>query len=306
MKKNNVCCMLCGNNVSFTGKKPRDKESADIVICEVCGHIQMYPLLSPEETQDEYDNDTANRFGKVKISEGSDFETMRLKFSEWSKEHADIYFETLQGYRNVLDLGAGYGFFMEEINKRPGRNFNIEGIEIGKFRLDNFVGGIVYNLNVLTDKFPDNLHKRYDCIISIHLLEHIGNPILFLEKIKPLLKEDGHVIFEVPNINCYLGEISPVYKDFMYFYEHCSYFSAESLRFLFEKSGYSVKSIQTYEIYSIENHCRWVRDGVPSIKLHQMYMPDARLEWINRIYKDEVGKQGKGYSLTITATPKKQ
>lgn len=297
----NAVCILCGGGVTPIDKKPRDRQNADIVVCRKCGHIQMFPLLSPEEEKEEYDNDFSIRFGKVKIADNSDFKTMQTKFSEWTKEHANIYFNTLQEFKNVLDLGAGYGFFMEELNNRSGRNFNIEGIEIGKFRLDNFVGGIVHNVNILTDEIPDDIRNKYDCIICIHLFEHISKPILFLEKVKLLLKRGGCVIFEVPNINCFLGEISPAYKDFMYLYEHCSYFSADTLRFAFEKAGYFVKNIKTYEIYSIENHCRWVREGVPFTKYNQMYLPEEKLEWINRIYKEEIGKQGKGFSLTVEA-----
>jgi len=295
-------CLLCGGGVTKIGKKPRDRETADIVVCKQCGHIQMFPLLSPEEEKEEYDNDQTIRFGKVKIVGGSDFESMRIKFSEWTKEHADIYYDTLQKFNNVLELGAGYGFFMEEIRNRPDCHFAIEGIEIGKFRLDNFVGGIVHNVNIIMDKIPENICHKYDCIICMHTLEHISKPILFLEKVKLLLKRGGYVIFEVPNINCFLSEISPEYKDFMYLYEHCSYFSADTLRFAFEKAGYIIESVKTYEIYSIENHCRWIREGIPFAEYNQMYMPDDRLEWINKIYKNQIGEQGKGFALTIQAT----
>lgn len=50
-----------GSNVSFvviggyelTGKHPRDRKEADIVVCKECGHVQMWPLLSPEEEKAE-------------------------------------------------------------------------------------------------------------------------------------------------------------------------------------------------------------------------------------------------------------
>jgi len=299
-----VACLLCGGGVTPTGKKPRDREEADIVICSECGHIQMYPLLSPEEEKEEYDDDKSIRFGKIKIAEGSDFETMRVKFSEWTEQHVNIYFDMLQKCENVLEIGAGYGFFMEALNARTECKFNIEGIEIGKFRLDNFVGGVAHNINILTDDIPKNMLQKYDCVICMHLLEHISQPILFLEKSKLLLKPGGSVIFEVPNINCFLGEISEKYKDFMYLAEHCSYYSADTLRLVFEKAGYEIEDVKTYEIYSVENHCRWVRDGVPFIKYNQMFMPHKELEFINEIYKSEISRRGKGFALTIFARVK--
>jgi hypothetical protein len=83
--------------------------------------------------------------------------------------------------------------------------------------------------------------------------------------------------------------------------EHCSYFTEDTLRLVFEKVGYYVCNIKTHEIYSIENHCRWVREGALFNKYNQMYMPDERLEWINKIYKAEVSKKGKGFALTLHA-----
>ena len=295
-----AACLLCGvEQLTLTGKKPRDRECANIVVCGKCGHIQMWPLLTSQEDKEEYDNDVTVRFGK--FAGGADFEDMRVRFSEWTLEHVNMYFNTLQNYKSVLEIGAGYGFFMEALNAHPERRFSIEGIEIGKFRLDNFVGGTVHDINVITDDIPTELQHNYDCIICMHVLEHISQPVLFLEKIKAFLRPGGSVIFEVPNIYCFLGEISAEYKEFIYMYEHCSYFSDYTLRLAFEKAGYYVYNFATYELYSIENHCRWVREGVPFTKYNQMYMPDERLEWINRLYKDEIGKSGKGCALVIQA-----
>jgi SAM-dependent methyltransferase len=298
-------CLLCEGrsygNLQPTGKKPHDRNEAQIVVCKLCGHIQMWPLLPPEEESLNYDNDQRVRLGIANIARGSDFEAMRIKFAEWTREHVDMYFDVLQRYDNVLEIGAGYGFFMEALNACPERNFSIEGVEIGRFRLDHFCGGVVHNVNVLTDDIPAALNNKFDCIICMHVLEHIGHPVQFLRKIKLFLKPGGSVIFEVPNINCFLGELSAKYKDFMYIYEHCSYFFADTLRLVFEKAGYCVESVSTREIYSIENHCRWVRDGVPFTKFNQMFMPDERLEWINRLYKDEIGRQGKGFALIVQA-----
>ncbi|MDR0411001.1 MAG: class I SAM-dependent methyltransferase [Treponema sp.] len=259
----------------------------------------MFPLLTSKEEKEEYDDDKSVRFGG--ISGGSEFADMRIKFGEWTEQHVELYFDKLQKFGKVLEIGAGYGFFMEACNQRGDKKFDIEGFEIGKFRLDHFVGGIVYNVNVLSDEIPEDLRGKYDCVICMHVLEHISIPVKFLQNIKLLLKDGGTAIFEVPNMNCLLAELSPEYSDFMWLYEHCSYYTADTLRLAFEKSGYTVTDVYSREIYSIENHCRWIREGIPFTKYNQMFMPDKRIEWINEIYKREVGKQGKGFSLIIEA-----
>ena len=137
-------CIVCGNVGEFvdTKHKPRDRKDLFIVDCPHCGHRQLFPLLSDEELEAEYAEDkTVRATSGVKIAPGSDFESMRKKFSEWTRIHADMYWPILQKCKKVLNLGSGYGFLEEELNNRTGKQFGIEGNEIGKFRLDNYVGG---------------------------------------------------------------------------------------------------------------------------------------------------------------------
>lgn len=301
MKKHEFKCILCGATVEpiKTGKKPRDREELDIVDCACCGHRQLFPLLSEEELKEEYDLDKSVRLGKVQISGGSDFESMRIKFSEWTKMHADMYYDKCQQHKNILNLGSGYGFFEENLNNRSDRRFHIEGVEIGDFRLKNYAGGGVHKINFIMDEIPEDMVGKYDLVISMHLLEHLNAPVEYLKKLRPLLSNDGEMFFEVPNLKTFLAELSPEYADFTYLYEHVSYFTADTLRFAFEKAGYNIKSIYTKEIYSIENHINWVRTGKPFVKYNQMFLPDERLEFINEEYKRRVGEMGKGYALII-------
>lgn len=185
------------------------------------------------------------------VAPGSDFDAMRLKFHEWTEQHAEMYYPVLQQHWSVLELASGYGFFAEYLNRKPDKKFNIEGVEIGRFRLQNYVGGTVYNLNFYTDEIPEGMRGKYDFIICMHLLEHLSAPVAYLNAIKPLLTADGEVLFEVPNIDCFLGELSPEYKDFSYLYEHVSYYNADTLCRVFELAGYDIKRIYTKDYVGI-------------------------------------------------------
>lgn len=296
-------CILCGGGEQRdTAFFPRDRKNLKIVDCLECGHRQLFPLLTDEELQEEYNEDKTVRSKEFKIAEGSDFEAMRVKFSEWTKIHADMYWEKLQNCKFVLNLGSGYGFLEEEFNKRPNKNFIIEGDDIGQFRIDNFVGGTIHNINFMTQEIPDDMKGKYDCVMGLHLLEHLNSPILYLEKLKPLLSKNGTLLIEVPNLDCYLCELSPEYKEFFYLYEHVSYFTMKTLKYTVEKAGYKIIAAYTKELYSIENHINWIRNGKPFIKYNQMFLPDNRIEFINEEYKKKVGEMGKGYALIIEAS----
>lgn len=284
-----------------TPYKPRDRKELHIVDCPICGHRQLYPLLSDEELIEEYNEDKTVRSETVKIAPGSDFDSMRKKFKEWTKVHADMYWERLQICDYVLNIGSGYGFLEEELNKRPKKRFQIEGDDIGQFRIDNYVGGICHKINFMTDDIPKEMVGKYDLVMGLHILEHINAPVEYLKRLKSLFRERGCLLIEVPNLNSFLCELSPEYAEFFYLYEHVSYFTEKTLRKTIEDAGYKVKRIFTKELYSVENHINWIRTGKPFIQYNQMYMPDERIEFINDLYKKEIGRQGKGYALIAEA-----
>lgn len=97
-------------------------------------------------------------------------------------------------------------------------------------------------------------------------------------------------------------ELNEEYAEFFYLYEHVSYFTQETLKKVFKFAGYKNIKVYSKEIYSVENHINWIRTGKPFIKYNQMYLPDERIEFINKQYKEAIGKIGKGYSLIAEAT----
>ena len=113
-------CIICGSeeNPVLTEYHPRDRKELSIVDCPRCGHRQLYPLLSDSELEEEYAEDKTVRSSVVKIAPGSDFDSMKKKFREWTQIHADMYWNIFQVHKNILNLGSGYGFLEEELNKR--------------------------------------------------------------------------------------------------------------------------------------------------------------------------------------------
>ena len=296
-------CIVCGSRIEpkDTGFEARDNKEATVVKCAECGHTQLFPYMGKEEYIKEYNEGTTFKSEEVKIAEGADLETARIKWKEWNKKHIEMYYERLQQHKHVLDLGSGFGFFEESLNQMKGNHFTIEGVDIGQYRREAYVGGVVHNINFSEEKVPENMAGKYDLIISMHLLEHLYDPVNYLQNIKPLFAENSECIFEVPNNDCFLKDLSKEYADFFYLKEHISSYDKNSMRILFEKAGYKVKKIYTKEIYSLENHLNWIRNGKPFIKYNQMYLPDERLEFLNSMYHEYVEKMDKGYSLIIEA-----
>lgn len=108
-------------------------------------------------------------------------------------------FKHIKENSKILELGYGEGNFTEELINR---NFNPTIIDGSKILLDKASSKFGTKVTLINELF-ENYHGEnlYDVIIATHVLEHVDNPILLLENLKQLLKEDGIIIIVVPNAN---------------------------------------------------------------------------------------------------------
>ncbi|RMG92430.1 MAG: methyltransferase domain-containing protein, partial [Chloroflexi bacterium] len=95
---------------------------------------------------------------------------------------------------------------------------------------------------------PDYYSEAYtttpaDFICSRHVLEHIADPVAFLRMVRRAIGDrvNTAVFFEVPNMAYTLHNMA--IWDIIY--EHCSYFTPQSLRYLFTRCGFRVLAVNT-------------------------------------------------------------
>ncbi len=89
--------------------------------------------------------------------------------------------------------------------------------------------------------------NSYSYLVSRFSLEHISNLQGHLEKMHSILKPDGKVLVQVPNIEAFKSN-----GVFHYFaHEHPQYFTQTSLSFLFGKNGFSLDSISSRDSPSL-------------------------------------------------------
>lgn len=161
-------------------------------------------------------------------------------FSSYAADLADrlIADYDLTG-RRVLEIGCGKGDFLWALCERG----ECEGIGVDPLarpeRLPDESRGRV---TVLPELYTED-HARYrpDLVVCRHTLEHIGEPLRFLETLRRAL--DGvetPVVFEVPDAVRILeeGAFWDVY------YEHCAYFTPTSLARVFRKAGFEVTRLE--------------------------------------------------------------
>lgn len=202
------------------------KGDLDLVYCKNCNHVfnKAFDPSLMEYTQ-AYENS--------------------LHFSPKFQEYADsLASHLVERYnlrnKTIIDIGCGKGDFLKQIcklgkNKGYGFDPSYEPEEEGK---DNS------NVNFVLDFYSDKYSNyKADLITCRHVLEHIQFPIDFIKNVrKSIGNNNTAVFFEVPNVN-YTIEDFGIWD---LIYEHCSYFSSDSLSYLFSNCGFGIEKVDKY------------------------------------------------------------
>lgn len=88
------------------------------------------------------------------------------------------------------------------------------------------------------------LEEKYDLIILNHALEHILDIQKAMQNVKEVLKENGYVYIEIPNIEGYVKEDAAPYCFLTY--EHVVHMGMDDLHNLAEYTGFTVVDSGTY------------------------------------------------------------
>ena len=149
---------------------------------------------------------------------------------------------------NILEIGPGYGLFLEEMVKK---NFfkEVVGIEASDtlYETAKKKGFSVYN-----GTFEEmEIDELFDVIVSFEVIEHIFDPGEFLKKCYKNLKENGVLIMTFPNYNGFdistLREVSDSIS-----HTHLNYFNEKSISLLLEAAGYTDIGITTPGVMDVD------------------------------------------------------
>lgn len=151
--------------------------------------------------------------------------------------------EKSTGLRNgdILDVGTGTGFFLNEMNENGWRVTGTEkssdarDFAIKEFKLNNLPSEQLFTLK----------EKSFDAITLWHVLEHIHQLNENMATFNRLLKSDGKLIIAVPN---HESSDAKHYKEFWAAYDvprHIWHFSPSQMKQLGEKHGFKLTSLHT-------------------------------------------------------------
>jgi 2-polyprenyl-3-methyl-5-hydroxy-6-metoxy-1,4-benzoquinol methylase len=105
--------------------------------------------------------------------------------------------------KTILDIGSGYGLLLNEAHRI---GLHIQGIEpsIKLFKISrNEIQSATENMS-LDEYIKNNPNSKFDLVTAVHVIEHVNDPVSFINLASTLVNPGGVLYIETPNIDSYL------------------------------------------------------------------------------------------------------
>lgn len=294
----NANCLLCGTDGPFVtvAARTRDDAANGVVRCVACGMTQLSSHPDSAANAAYYDNNCQEIAVEGRIS----IDVKRAKTeADTARRAADIVGLVPAGGR-VLDVGCGYGFLVERLRAQ---GIEAVGLEPSRARAKaaRMVVGVPL-LDLAPMQAPPPGMTRVDLITLFQVLEHILEPVPFLTWLRDLVVGQGKLLIEVPNLDDWMVNAAPGYRDFYWQRAHVGYWTAPLLKRALEAAGWTVVETRFVQRYSVLNAAHWALTGKPQLAApsHEV---GPEFAWLDLLYRDRLIEAGETDTVIIRAAP---
>ena len=234
-----VPCPACGAE----GGAPRWKKyGLDYLDCDACATVYMTPRPAPALLDEYYRTSENYQYWTEVIFPASESARREKIFAPRAERVADIARRLGKAQGVLVDVGAGFGTFCEEV-RRVGAFDRVIALEPepNLAAACRTKGLEVVESPVEHARLPVD---RVDVLTNFEVIEHLFDPRAFLAQCSGLIAPGGLLVVTCPNAQGFdvqvLGEASATVDA-----EHLNYFHPASLGALFEASGFEVVESHT-------------------------------------------------------------
>lgn len=243
-----VNCPVCNSKHAKPYEKFGNTNQYLYVLCQSCELVYLSP-------RPKYDDDFVHDAYEF-YAEGDDrFQTQSNEVIYVDQKNPEAELLEIKKFDKkasaILDVGCAMGTFVNVARKHYAKTF---GLEVSK-RMAEFVEKRL-EIKVFADKF-ENLQtdQKFSCIYMSHVIEHIPDPHLWLQKAKTMLDKDGILVICVPNMFSLARRIKLFFKNLglrkgnweaWRTPDHLYEPTIPAFRKLFEMNGYEILHFSTY------------------------------------------------------------
>ncbi|BAK75320.1 methyltransferase type 11 [Pseudogulbenkiania sp. NH8B] len=148
----------------------------------------------------------------------------------------------LAGPGRLLDIGSSSGALLRAAEEAGWQSFGME-INPAAVQACRSAG-----LSAVCGEYPCALPEEwgpFDAIALLDVLEHVADPLAFLDRVSQDLKPGGWLVVQVPNFSSFLLTIEGVHNNNIC-HGHWSYFEPATLPALLVRAGFEMRWFETY------------------------------------------------------------
>jgi SAM-dependent methyltransferase len=198
--------------------------------------VYLNPRLNELATRTFYNSDWTSLYNESKF--GLDEEKL-TEDDRLNLKNLEVVERLVRNKRgNLLEIGpGGRGTFLRAAKER---GFRVHAVEINEDNvrsLKKILGNAVYDKELIEVGFESN---TFDIVYMRDVFEHVLNPRPLLVEINRIMRSDGILSIEVPNIEGAIYKLVRENHTVVFGFEHVNYWSPETLRRILYLTGFTV------------------------------------------------------------------
>jgi 2-polyprenyl-3-methyl-5-hydroxy-6-metoxy-1,4-benzoquinol methylase len=186
------------------------KAGFDLVRCRVCDlvYVANPPPLEALRRQYSFESGYQHRYADTSADVSFEIETAR-------KHLADL--QRFKAAGRLLDIGCSAGFFLAEARVA---GWDVSGLELSEDTAE--IARRRARVEVTTGVLGDEMFRSgsFDAVTMWDVIEHVADPVSTLGGVSRILKDDGVLMMETPNIDGLFPRVSYRIAETVNFWPH--------------------------------------------------------------------------------------
>ena len=240
--KNNFVCVSCPACGADKTRRAFEKFEMNYVVCSDCETMYINPRPTPEILEMYYASSENYKYWNKYIFPASEQARREKIFRPRAVRVIDICQRNRMENGLLLEVGAGFGTFCEEVN-HMGFFKRVIAVEPTPELAETCRSK---GLEVI-EKPIEKVHLQIDAIdvvVSFEVIEHLFSPRDFLNSCASIMRPGGLLVLTCPNVKGFDIVVLQALSDSVDV-EHINYFHPKSLSNLVEECGFETLEVLT-------------------------------------------------------------
>lgn len=186
--------------------------------------------------------------------------------------------------KTVADIGCGGGAFLDYINTVAKKVIAIEPTDVYR----NYMSEKGYLSYSYTQDALQDYKRKVDVVVSFDVIEHVEDPIVFIQEAYELLSDKGVAYIGTPTDAPVMRELlGEVYESFLFSTQHPWVLSKDSFQYIADCCHIADYSCKFYQRYGLGNFINWLINKKPGQHCSYNFITNS----MDKLWKSELETQ---------------